>query len=342
MPGDVSPAARAWWLGIGATLRERAAADPATTIRDASGRNAAVVIAAPGRDGVVVKRGPRAARERRLIEDLARRVPDPGILPRVLPGDYPDTLVLAAQAGEADLWQLHTTVGRAPAALGAATGRALAALHRTDPPAGLGGDPPDVTLLHRPRPADMGRMTPATVRLIATVQATPPLAAGLDEVRDGWGGDTLIHGDVKWTNMLAPDVGDPGVVRLIDWESAAVGDAAWDVGAALSSYLSFWLGSIRPPDGAPSDPGALAAAAEHPLESLRPAMRALWEAYDTGSPPSRHRTVLCCAACLVRAAMNEAALRSTLSAHASLHLQVAANMMAAPAVAADRLLGLAA
>jgi Phosphotransferase enzyme family len=43
----------------------------------------------------------------------------------------------------------------------------------------------------------------------------------------------LVHGDLKWDNCLID--GDSGV-RVVDWETAAVGDPAWDVAAIVHEY----------------------------------------------------------------------------------------------------------
>ncbi len=343
----LSPCATAWWHSLDPGLVAEAGihAGP-VSLRQPASRNDAVLIEHPGTAGVFLKRGPRASAEARAIRDLADRVADPAILPRIVP-DGSEGLVLVAEAGEIDLWALHTSGPETSSDLGAATGRALAVLHETPSPSWVLPEVPDVTSLHRPRPADLSGMTPATLELIRLVQATPALTAGLDTMKSEWTAEAVIHGDVKWTNMLAVPGRAAPVVRLIDWESVAVGDPAWDLGSALASYLSFWLGSIRPPDEGAAGPGGLAAAAERPLDSVRPAMRAVWDGYHSARTgflrdPGAFlaRTTLCCAGCLVRAAMNEAAQRATLSAHAMLHLQVAANVMADPATAADRLLGL--
>jgi streptomycin 6-kinase len=43
----------------------------------------------------------------------------------------------------------------------------------------------------------------------------------------------LVHGDLKWDNCLR-DEGEG--VRVVDWETAAVGDPAWDVAGIVQEY----------------------------------------------------------------------------------------------------------
>lgn len=53
---------------------------------------------------------------------------------------------------------------------------------------------------------------------------------------------TLVHGDVRWENCLVQ--ADPGSVRLIDWETAGMGDPAWDVAGVIQEHLRFRI--VRP------------------------------------------------------------------------------------------------
>ncbi len=88
-------------------------------------------------------------------------------------------------------------------------------------------------------------MSAAGLELIRIVQRTEGFGELLDGLRATWVPTALIHGDVKWSNVLVVDAGTPQEsIKLIDWESAMVGDPSWDVGSALSQYLSFWLFSI--------------------------------------------------------------------------------------------------
>ena len=62
------------------------------------------------------------------------------------------------------------------------------------------------------------------------------LASVPGRVRGAWRRDTVIHGDVRFANILFR-VSPPGLT-FIDWETSGHGDAAWDIGAAIQEYLS--------------------------------------------------------------------------------------------------------
>ncbi len=99
----------------------------------------------------------------------------------------------------------------------------------------------------------------------------------LDALGAEWRFDSLIHGDMKWDNVLVFP-GENGLdFRIADWEMADFGDAAWDVGAVLQSFLSTWIMSM--PIASGLAPEAYIGMAAQPLEAMRPVLKAFWEAY---------------------------------------------------------------
>jgi hypothetical protein len=101
----------------------------------------------------------------------------------------------------------------------------------------------------------------------------------LDALGAEWRFDSLIHGDMKWDNVLVYPAGDGLDFRIADWEMADFGDAAWDVGAVLQSFFSTWIMSMPIAGGLP--PEAYIGMASQPLEAMRPVLKAFWEAYAT-------------------------------------------------------------
>ncbi len=340
-----------WWEHAATAAAIPAAAVLAgdVHIRDASSRNGVALVTRRGGPGRVVKTGPGAVREGRAIASLSSVVGDPGILPAIVRHD-PDseTLVLTASAGSEDLWSLHHRIGRFPPAVGASIGSALAALHRASTPSGFTRDVPPVLTIHRPGVEAVPGMSPALIRLTTAVQGDAALRDGLDAIGRRWTGDAPIHADVRLSNIVTGGTmaGQPAV-RLVDWEDARAGDPAWDVGSALAAYVSFWIDSIPQPAPATRLVSAdLVASARYPLRVMRPAMRALWDAYSaripsiTGPADDRAaRTTLCCGGALVRGALDDAVDEDVLPLRAWLHLQVASNLLADPVAAAERLLG---
>jgi hypothetical protein len=122
-----------------------------------------------------------------------------------------------------------------------------------------------------------GRIGPT---LSALIQQHQDFQTLLDAIGAEWRFDSLIHGDLKWDNILVfPAQGSSLDFRIVDWEMADFGDAAWDVGAVLQSFLAAWIMSMPIANGLP--PEAYVGMAAEPLETMRPVLHAFWEAYAT-------------------------------------------------------------
>lgn len=104
----------------------------------------------------------------------------------------------------------------------------------------------------------------------------------LDQVRQlapGWQFDCIVHGDLKWDNLLIGQA-DTGGLRfhVIDWELVDVGDASWDVASVLAAYLSFWLWSV---DQLQQPPELFGPATDSKREQMKSALKAFWTSYAT-------------------------------------------------------------
>ena len=330
-------------------LDAAAVVDGGLEVRDSSGRNDNAILSRRDGPGLFVKRGPAAEREAAVRRRL-RGVP--GLAPYLpatrLVDPATTTLVLAVETGARDLWTHQLAEEGFSEDVARSVGRALGLLHRGTrlrAPRCAPGHAPWALEVHRPRVESLRELTPATLGLVMLLQHHPSLGARLDDLRAGWRLEALTHNDVKWPNILLVP-GDADVpIRLVNWEHAGDGDPAWDIGSALAGYLTFWLYSIRGSQGATA--ADLAAAARSPLGSMRPAIGACWQGYLEGADLDRResaellrRSTVFCAARLIGTAYEETAGGNALSPFASLHLQVAANILDDPGRAAHRLLGL--
>lgn len=140
----------------------------------------------------------------------------------------------------------------------------------------------------------MPNMGPGSLEIVRRLRATPELAGGLVQLGQAWRRVCLIHGDLKFDNiLLAPPPGsDPAAppgeeaIRLVDWELADVGEPLWDVAGLLCGFLHIWLSST------PIDPAQppLATLARAPVDApaLQQGAQAFWRGYmeGTGTPPA--------------------------------------------------------
>ncbi|WP_193200060.1 phosphotransferase family protein [Nostoc sp. MG11] len=97
----------------------------------------------------------------------------------------------------------------------------------------------------------------------------------------------LTHNDLKLNNILLPidweqaivkaEQSNQSIVRLIDFERAAWGDPAYDLGMIIASYLQIWLGSLVTSKAIALEESLRLATI--PLEQLQPSIAALTSAY---------------------------------------------------------------
>lgn len=238
-----------------------------------------------------------------------------------------DLLIVEWIAGGEDLYRHHAGRARCSAALARALARALAALHAVAPDdEELRCDAPWVLSLHRPRLEALRHLSSASIELVKALQRDEPVAAALDELREDWRVEALVHRDVKWANCI---VTGPAALVLVDWEMAGWGDPALDVGSALGEFLGWRL-------RAGTDVGPDAAIA------------AFWRAYCAargldGAPAAQllDRAARYAGARLLQSAYEKTQETGLASERAGRAVVLARDLLLAPRAAAVALLGIA-
>lgn len=132
--------------------------------------------------------------------------------------------------------------GTAGHAVLAAYGQAVARVHSVKPPPF--GEAPWLLLAFE---FDWGgnQQLPSPVRhLFNELTLRPIFHRGFRDAWTLWEATSLIHGDLRWTNVLYANPGAPHV-RLVDWELSCLGDPAWDVGSVLADILSSFSLALR-------------------------------------------------------------------------------------------------
>ena len=344
-------------------LLERSLLDPAAVldgelaIRDASSRNRnyrvetrggpSYLLKQPAADDAIWTVANEAGVYHRLTEAGDPMAPH---LPRFYGYDAEArVLVLELLDGAEDLRSFHARTGSFAVGPAALVGSALGVLHRTTGTS-VGAASSDgaawVLSIHRPDARLFRDVSAAGLELIRVIQGAAGFPDALDRLREDWLAMALVHGDVKWDNFLRTTRADGGEeVRLIDWESAALGDPGWDIGSALSQYLSFWLFSI-PVTGA-EPPERFPELAQYPLDGMKPALSACWRAYtdarqldDGAAARELIRAVRFAGARLIQSAFEATLMMQQLTSSTVLHLQLALNVLQRPEAAAAQLMGL--
>jgi hypothetical protein len=341
-------------------ISARAVVDGRLRVVDASRLNRVFVITAERERCFVLKSAGAAtdtgtAREAAVLERLWS-VDESGQLASCLPTvvAYDSTrsvLILEAAPYARDLRRHHAR-GRFSRALTRKAARTLALLHAI-PPAALDGlrnhaDSTSWMRVHEPDLAFIHTMSPAAEELTRIIQSIDGMGTALDDLVASWREESVIHGDIRWDNLLAVRDEDSkrwSRLQVIDWELCGGGDPAVDIGAFFGEYLRAWLQSIPITD--PQDPGRLLAHAGLPLRRMRPALRAFWDAYtehsrETANELSRRlsRAICFAAVRLLTAALEEAQTLVEPRARVLYLVPLSRNILLRPDEASAYLLGL--
>ena len=279
---------------------------------------------------------------------LARNDPDFAGLGELLPRYYGydagnDLLVVELLAEAENLTERFRRLGAFDTDAAAELGRALAAYQfRTGSSMrlGRGASPfprmvPWILSLHHFDLTAMGSLNAGRVQLVQAITANRELGATLDAVAARWRQDSLIHGDLKWDNCLVLDGAAEGELRIVDWELADFGDACWDVGAILQSFLSYAL--LTAPLTSLPPPGRAGEVAAGALAQFVPAMQAFWRAWverlqlqPAGRAEILERCFVYGAARLVQSAYESLYQAQQVSLHALALLQLSLETMKSP------------
>ncbi|MDB5241780.1 MAG: hypothetical protein JWP57_2405 [Spirosoma sp.] len=156
----------------------------------------------------------------------------------------------------------------------------------------------------------------------------------LETVRKQWQATSLTHGDIKPANFLINSaVSHTGEydLRLIDWETAEIGDPCWDVAAVFQSYLFYWV--MHEPLTGQAGPSQYG----FPLDVMQPSMRQFWQTYvglmDWTADEARTnllKTVGYCALKLIHTCYESIQQAPAMTPHTARMLQLSLNMLRSP------------
>jgi len=263
------------------------------------------------------------------------------LMPRVvLAAPEGNLLIISLFKDAVPLWRYYRTrtAAQFPVATVAAVGQLLRQFHRlasplaTDPDlAFLPTELPFAFRLHEPSPQFLSYASQGTYQLLEAVQRSQPFVAALNEVGATWELNSLIHGDIKMDNFL---VLDPAAaysagstqVRLIDWEMAQLGDAAWDAAGVLQDFVFWWVISMPMED----EEANLVAKASFPVRLVQAGVAAFWASYCQADPATEALLpkVVRFAACrLLQTAYELSSRFDYIPRPASILLQIAMNLL---------------
>jgi Phosphotransferase enzyme family len=268
------------------------------------------------------------------------------------PANY--ILVLELLPNGESVWEHHQRVRHFPLEIAQLQGEILGRYHSQININGAADDLkvfkrqiPWILSIHETNPQYLGQVSQGNAQLISIVQQYPEFQTALASLRAGWNYKALIHGDIKWENLMLcrSHESAPLELKLIDWEIADIGDECWDAGAVLQAYLSFWIFSL--PLNGGTDLNAAASASPFDSEGIKGAMAAYWSSYSAArkldaasSELLLVRSMSCAAARMIQTAYESIQKSPQISSHALCKLQMSMNILREPATAIQDLMGL--
>jgi hypothetical protein len=290
---------------------------------------------------------------------LAREVSQKPVLNALCPSlrFYDDTRHVLIYDMLRDAETLAFAVAREPASIPALMhqlARTIAAVHLETSAHGslveigpaMSGVAPWVLSIGENAESVMPNMSPAQRDLVQNIRQSRTLYYGLAALNVSWQRKCLVHGDLKWDNIMLLPTESGRELRLIDWELADVGEPLWDLAQITVGLLQYWLLNV-PGDRIDESFSSPLPSASVDLSSLGVVFRDMWAAYfagATGLHPDRNAgyalTARLVGARLVLLAFELVPKVQAITAHCRLAMRLAEYFFIDPAGAAHSLLGI--
>jgi len=195
---------------------------------------------------------------------------------------------------------------------------------------------PDISFISKPGPEIFTHLSPANLQLLKIIQDHHQLLQTIHDLETMWIPHTVIHGDIKLENMIISsyDTARHFVMRIVDWELAAIGDCAWDIAAIFKELLVFWIYLSKGRLNQQLQQSANNSYANQSIQSIQSACRGFWSGYirteKIGNEEARDllkRSITYCAIYLVVRAYEIQQFLNKLSNSAVYMLQLALNIL---------------
>jgi thiamine kinase-like enzyme len=278
-------------------------------------------------------------------------------LPRYYGYDAAKQLIIfELLGGDAEDLDFYHARGHFSKTVARATARGLAELHKpsifapTESSANgyCSHELPWVFSISRPSLSQFRELSIASRQVVEIIQRYEEFSSLIDMCAEHWHATCLIHGDVKWANLIIYSSSGSGrktQLKIVDWEYSGFGDPCWDIGSVFSAYINCWVMSM--PMSPIATPAHWEMLSQFPLRRMQPAMRSFWETYvshmnlsPTQSNSMLWRSILFSAVRLVQTAIERMQNAIVLSTNVVCLLQVAANMLSRPLETMVHLIGI--
>jgi hypothetical protein len=213
---------------------------------------------------------------------------------------------------------------------------------------GLFDTSPPLRWLATPGPSLFQEVGPAQLDIVRLVQSRPEVQRRIEHLVAGWTRECLIHGDLRWDNLVvepAPDGGEGPAIRILDWESAGMGDPAWDVGCVLFAFVA---GCLDAAGASSAELDVVRSEFARRTGEAQGDVQAFWRGYlgrsgldGPGADRLADRVAVACGARLIQHALELTPRAVVMPGPVVLVLQLAVNLLSQPRDAVGVLFGIA-
>jgi len=339
-------------------LENRLVVDGKVLIYDASSRHKNFVVRVRDGDGFFLKQARSTQldameREAACYHLLQNEFPALAeLVPRFYCYDKSRNLLILEALPEAEnLLLYHSRANSFPVELGTTIGKTLGILHSKAVDHRLSKQPflgkmPWILLVHTYGPSQFE--SPSAAKVLEILKRYPDFAERLEGLRDLWRASALIHGDIRFSNMVTHSSAVGLSLKLVDWEFADIGDPLWDVGAVFETYLTFCISAALTSQKTSQENRSYEfyQRMQVKVDQMKPALGAFWIAYmsTVGLDKKRSKGDLDLCICYGAARMLQTVFEATarsheLNQHAIYSLQCSMNILNSPARARSELFG---
>jgi thiamine kinase-like enzyme len=200
--------------------------------------------------------------------------------------------------------------------------------------------------LAKPSPTIFRDINPANIELLKIIQDSPIILKSLESLWEEWKTKSLIHTDLHWDNILLyQSQSEHSSLKIADWESAFIGDPAWDIGTIFQEYIRYWIYHISIEYNEKEEKNFnLNLANKYQL--IKNCLRVFWDSYNKFCKIPKEesvdlllRSVRYCAAQLIHNVYEHPRSDLELSNNDICIIQTASNLFQNPCIAITNLFG---
>jgi|KBSMisStaDraftv2_1062788.scaffolds.fasta_scaffold02519_6 aminoglycoside phosphotransferase (APT) family kinase protein len=168
------------------------------------------------------------------------------LMPRCADFDDANCILILAYLDGVNAADAHVRVGPFDVRVAEVLGRLLGTVHRATPLV-LQSAVSRVFSSELPwvlRHAGAHEYSGTRSRFLSLFESDLAISRALVDLRESWQTDTVIHGDARLENFVFCRPSEPLTpfeAKLVDWELADLGDAAWDCANVTQHYWTQWM-----------------------------------------------------------------------------------------------------